>query len=156
MNLPRPLPFDRHDSVVRVFVVHLAGLGGLTADQTLVFKDQLRQCSIGQISTRPCPALNGGLCNFIIVAHPCIRAIGRCNLLYTAGAVVLPLGFRYASAAERRGLVTQQEYEAVTQFHKSLEAYSAPENDEFDHAAILDDPAWQSVVHEADDARSAL
>src|ERR1035438_10397389 len=84
MNLPRPLPFDRHDSVVRVFVVHLAGLGGLTADQTLVFKDQLRQCSIGQISTRPCPALNGGLCNFIIVAHPCIRAIGRCNLLYTA------------------------------------------------------------------------
>ena len=55
--------------------------------------------------------------------------------------------------AER--LLTADERAAVTPFHDLADAY-APPTDDYDHAAILDDPHWARVVESARMAQTAL
>jgi hypothetical protein len=43
------------------------------------------------------------------------------------------------------GFVTQDEYHCVKDFHLALDQYAAP-NGDYDHLAILGDPAWQKIV----------
>lgn len=54
------------------------------------------------------------------------------------------------------GLVTSAEAKAVEAFHKAAKAYRPPAEDDYNHNAILADPAWQHVVALADAARQAL
>lgn len=53
------------------------------------------------------------------------------------------------------GLVSRQEAETVQPFHVRAASYRSPTND-FDHAAILRDPAWQAVTEAAMFALAAL
>jgi hypothetical protein len=54
------------------------------------------------------------------------------------------------------GLLTEVEAAAVAKFHEVAASYNAPAGDDFDHVAILDDPAWLNVVREAQLARDCL
>lgn len=54
------------------------------------------------------------------------------------------------------GLLADHEAAAVAKFHELVATYDAPAGDNFDHAAILDDPAWLNVVREAQIARERL
>ncbi|MFC3068916.1 hypothetical protein [Phenylobacterium soli] len=47
------------------------------------------------------------------------------------------------------GLLTINEVAAVSPLHAMLLAYSAPAGDDYDHEAILSDPAWWAVAAEA-------
>jgi hypothetical protein len=53
------------------------------------------------------------------------------------------------------GFVTQDEYVCVRDFHQALHEYKEP-NDEYDVAAILDDPKWQKIVTKGQEAISKL
>ncbi|MDH3472654.1 MAG: hypothetical protein OEM59_03090 [Rhodospirillales bacterium] len=55
-----------------------------------------------------------------------------------------------------RALVTSEEVAAVRKMHAALDACKPPGGDEYDHARILDDPAWLGVVETAKEARSNL
>ena len=54
------------------------------------------------------------------------------------------------------GLVSQDEANAVREFHAAADAYKAPGGDDYNHSAILSDPAWLHVVSLADTARLRL
>ena len=54
------------------------------------------------------------------------------------------------------GLVSQEEADAVRDFHNAADAYKAPNGDDYNHSAILSDPAWLNVVSLADTARLRL
>jgi hypothetical protein len=43
------------------------------------------------------------------------------------------------------GFVTRDEHQCVKDFHLALDQYVAP-NGDYDHLAILGDPAWQKIV----------
>jgi hypothetical protein len=45
----------------------------------------------------------------------------------------------------RSGFVTRDEHHCVKDFHLALDHYMAP-NGDYDHSAILGDPAWQKIV----------
>lgn len=47
------------------------------------------------------------------------------------------------------GLVNDAEVAAVAALHVILSAYSSPGGNDYDHAAILSDPAWHVVAEEA-------
>ena len=66
----------------------------------------------------------------------------------------LNLGAGYESALAE-GLVTREEASLVRPFHAKADAYK-PQGDEYDHEAILADPAWQEVVASAQAAWSSL
>ncbi len=62
-------------------------------------------------------------------------------------------------AYERRreqGQISAAEIEAVADFHRLAIAYNPPKNDDYDLAAILNDPAWGEVVAAAQAAQRAL
>ena len=54
------------------------------------------------------------------------------------------------------GFMNEQEAEIIRDFHVAAAAYKAPKNDDYDHKAILADPAWRHVVALADTARTRL
>ena len=54
------------------------------------------------------------------------------------------------------GFVSQEEADAVRQFHAAADAYNAPGGDDYNHSAILADSAWLQVVSLANAARLTL
>lgn len=62
-------------------------------------------------------------------------------------------GYSWALA---EGYVSKEEHDAVAQFHEIADTYDAPANDDYDHVAILNDPAWEAVVHAAQVAQKQL
>ena len=54
------------------------------------------------------------------------------------------------------GLLTAEEARAVEGFHQILTDYEAPNDDDYDHQAILADERWLEVVAAAQSARLAL
>lgn len=44
------------------------------------------------------------------------------------------------------GYFSQEEYRIVKEFHEALDTYQEPNNDHYDHEAILNDPKWQEIV----------
>jgi hypothetical protein len=54
------------------------------------------------------------------------------------------------------GLVSRQECDIVKDLHAALGEHEAPNGDNYDHAAILSDPAWHRVVTLAEAARNSL
>jgi hypothetical protein len=55
---------------------------------------------------------------------------------------------RYEARVDQ-GMVTREEVNAVVALHAKLSDYSPPAADDYDHDAILRDPAWLAVVDEA-------
>lgn len=55
-----------------------------------------------------------------------------------------------------KALVTLEEAVCVREFHLLAGSYTTPQNDDYDHAAILDDPNWAAVVIAAADAKKCL
>jgi hypothetical protein len=60
------------------------------------------------------------------------------------------------SQARQEGWLSAAEFEILNEFRRVLVAYSPPRNDHYDNAAILDDPAWRSVVEAAEHAKQQL
>ena len=60
------------------------------------------------------------------------------------------------SQARQEGWLSAAEFEILNEFRRVLVAYSPPRNDHYDNAAILDDPAWRSVVGAAEQAKQQL
>lgn len=54
------------------------------------------------------------------------------------------------------GLATRDEVEAVQRFHALADAYRAPNGDDYDDKAILEDPQWADVVGAAREAQQRL
>lgn len=54
------------------------------------------------------------------------------------------------------GLATRDEVEAVQRFHALADAYKAPNGDDYDDKAILEDPQWADVVGAAKEAQQRL
>lgn len=52
--------------------------------------------------------------------------------------------------------LTASEFEILSELGRAIEAHSAPKGDSFDHAAILEDPAWHDVIEMAELARQRL
>ncbi len=67
----------------------------------------------------------------------------------------LALSYGY-EAAFGRGLVSREECDLVKDLHAALDEHQAPNGDNYDHAAILSDPAWHRVVSLAEAARNSL
>jgi hypothetical protein len=55
-----------------------------------------------------------------------------------------------------KGMVTPKEAVCVREFYILAQSYTPPQNDDYDHAAILDDPNWVSVVNAAAEAKRCL
>ena len=60
------------------------------------------------------------------------------------------------SAPIAEGLLTTEEARAVERFHQLLNVYEAPNDDDYDHNAILADERWLEVIAAAQSARLAL
>ena len=56
----------------------------------------------------------------------------------------------------REGLVTESEAATVAALHQLPAAYEAPNGNDFDNSAILQDPAWTAIVTEAEQVRKRL
>ena len=54
------------------------------------------------------------------------------------------------------GKVSEQEVDAVSEFHALADRYESPSDDDWDTQAILDDRNWQAVVDAAERARERL
>ena len=54
------------------------------------------------------------------------------------------------------GVASKEEVLAVSRFHAVADAYASPDNNDYDHAAILADPQWHKVVESAREAQQAL
>ena len=52
--------------------------------------------------------------------------------------------------------LTSDEFDILSNFRRILVEYSPPGGKYYDHAAVLDDPAWHSVVAAAEHARQQL
>jgi hypothetical protein len=61
-------------------------------------------------------------------------------------------GYRWAL---NKGLVSENEAKAVSDFHRAADSYDRP-TDDYDHKAILADPKWGEVVAGARHAQAAL
>ena len=46
----------------------------------------------------------------------------------------------------KNGLVTQKEYESIFEWNKQLSEYDSPNNNDYDHKAILNDEKWINIV----------
>jgi len=55
-----------------------------------------------------------------------------------------------------KGLISQKEAECVREFHLLARSYTPPQNDDYDHPAILNDPNWVNVVNAAAEAKRRL
>jgi len=51
--------------------------------------------------------------------------------------------------AHKQGWLTAEEFKILSEFRRTLIAYSPPGGDHYDNAAILNDAAWQSVAEAA-------
>ncbi len=58
--------------------------------------------------------------------------------------------------ARQQGRLTAGEFEILDELCRVVDAYSPPGNDDYDNAAVLDDPAWHSVAKAADRAKQRL
>jgi hypothetical protein len=58
--------------------------------------------------------------------------------------------------AHSEGWLTKSEFDILIELRRMLGAHSAPGGDDYDHAAILNDPAWRQVVEAAEQARQQL
>jgi len=58
--------------------------------------------------------------------------------------------------ALKQGWLTADEFEILGELRRILVSYSPPGGYGYDHAAVLDDPAWHSVVEAAERARQQL
>jgi hypothetical protein len=60
--------------------------------------------------------------------------------------------------AKRRGFLSDAEHAIMTGVHDALspQSYKPPGGKEYDHEAILADPAWRAVAAKADAARRRL
>jgi|688.fasta_scaffold1420760_2 hypothetical protein len=56
----------------------------------------------------------------------------------------------------QRGLLTNQEFEIIQEWHEELCNYDSPENDDNDHDAILNDPSWLKILKLVLIAKSVL
>jgi hypothetical protein len=58
--------------------------------------------------------------------------------------------------AHSEGWLTKSELDILIELRRMIGAYSAPAGDDYNNAAILDDPAWRQVVEAAEQARQQL
>jgi hypothetical protein len=54
------------------------------------------------------------------------------------------------------GFLSEAEAAAVSEFHALAESYSAPNGDDWNNRAILEDPDWQEIVRAAQMAQNSL
>lgn len=54
------------------------------------------------------------------------------------------------------GWLSQQEYEALMDWHGALDRYQAPNNDDHDREAILADKDWLEIVKAGEKAKEKL
>ncbi len=58
--------------------------------------------------------------------------------------------------ALKQGWLTAAEFEILSELGRILDSHTAPAGNHYDNAAVLDDPAWHSVVKAAERARQQL
>lgn len=58
--------------------------------------------------------------------------------------------------ALKQGRLTADEFKILSELRRILVSYSPPGGNDYDHAAVLDDPAWHSVIEAAERARQQL
>ncbi|MBX7225763.1 MAG: hypothetical protein K1X55_07015 [Chitinophagales bacterium] len=54
------------------------------------------------------------------------------------------------------GWLTDKELEIIKDWHKALDKYNAPKNDDYDHEAILTDPKWLDILQSGQIMKSKL
>ena len=54
------------------------------------------------------------------------------------------------------GLLTDQEFEIIKDWHEALDKYNPPKNDDYDHTAILTDPKWLDILQSGLTMKSKL
>lgn len=54
------------------------------------------------------------------------------------------------------GYVSQQEFDVLNEWHQLLDNYTAPDNKDDDHLAILNDPRWLQIIHAGEKAKEQL
>jgi hypothetical protein len=54
-------------------------------------------------------------------------------------------GLSYSQLVES-GYVSEQEMAILIEWHNALDRYKSPQNDDYDDAAILNDPKWLQIV----------
>lgn len=52
--------------------------------------------------------------------------------------------------------VLKQEFEIIKEWHEELDKFHSPQNDDYDHEAILNDPKWLEIVQMGVNARNKL
>jgi len=55
-----------------------------------------------------------------------------------------------------KGWLTNQEFEIIKDWHKALDKYDSPHNDDYDHSAILSDPKWLDILQNGLKMKSEL
>jgi len=58
--------------------------------------------------------------------------------------------------AHQQGWLAADEFAVLSDMRGALAAYAPPKNDNYDNAAILDDPNWHAVVEAAGQAKQFL
>lgn len=56
----------------------------------------------------------------------------------------------------KQGWVTYQEYETIKEWHEKLDKYKAPDNDDHNHKAILEDSNWIEIVELGEKSKHQL
>jgi hypothetical protein len=54
------------------------------------------------------------------------------------------------------GWLTDQEFEIIKEWHEVLDKYNSPKNDDYDQAAILNDPKWLDILQNGLTMKSKL
>ena len=60
------------------------------------------------------------------------------------------------TGAHSEGWLTKSEFDILIELRRMIGAYSAPTGDDYNNAAIFNDPAWRQVVEAAEQARQQL
>ncbi|HSC53163.1 MAG TPA: hypothetical protein VLC98_06085 [Phnomibacter sp.] len=55
-----------------------------------------------------------------------------------------------------KGWVTGHEFEIIKDWHEALDKYDSPKNDDYDHAAILNDHKWLDILQSGLTMKSKL
>ena len=55
-----------------------------------------------------------------------------------------------------KGFVSQKEFDVISQWHEELDNYTSPNNDDYDHQAILNDSKWLDIVKCGEVAKNNL
>ncbi len=58
--------------------------------------------------------------------------------------------------AVKQGWLSAEEFGILSELRRILVAHSPPRGDDYDNAAVLEDPAWHSVVETAERAKQQL